>query len=297
MPQAQILDAPEAFGSQLGKQLGEGLGSGLQQTLARYQKEKQFESAGFPKEFAHFDPSFLNKILELQQQQNLQNIMDTSDDTENYNDSGSFEDLDENNEDEFNYEIEDDSRVIPKPKQSGAKSSKNYSPKQIRQIGIYNPQLARLLQSQTKEENKKQQKLEDRNLSLFDDANKTLKVLDEQDLDLSQLKNLSKEIQLSEKGNESFSKRFGKTFRFDPETRSFTRIGRATSTPAEERYVKLISNLTRNIKDDYGARITNLDLSIFLQRFPDLMMTSKGREEILDTIIDYNKAKNWFKKV
>lgn len=132
----------------------------------------------------------------------------------------------------------------------------------------------------------------ERNLKVFDEASDKLRTLEESDKGLQQLSQLSEKI--ADTSSDAQFARFLRSWRFDPETGGFTRIGKATSTPEEERFVKLIADQTKNIKDDYGARITNLDMQVFLRRFPDLMMTSQGRKEILGTLRDYNKAKRLY---
>lgn len=168
------------------------------------------------------------------------------------------------------------------------------SSQQIQALSLVNPQLANVLESQRKTTEKTQQGVRDRNIKVFDDVNKSIIGAEDELLGLNQLAKLSESI--GKKQTQDPTSRFFRSFRFDPETGGFTRIGKATATPEEERFVKLIADQTKTIKNDYGARITNLDMEVFLRRFPDLMMTGQGRKDILDTLRDYREGKLLYNK-
>jgi hypothetical protein len=173
--------------------------------------------------------------------------------------------------------------------QGDATQRESYTDQQIQAMALINPQVANLMQRQRQTDVQENQEIRKRNLELFDDTSKKIQSLDEELTGIKQLEKLSDKIG-KEQGQDFFS-RFFRTYRFDPETGGFTKIGRATSTPQEERYLKLIADATKTIKNDYGARITNLDMQVFLRRFPDLMMTPEGRKEIFETMRDYKQAK------
>jgi hypothetical protein len=46
-------------------------------------------------------------------------------------------------------------------------------------------------------------------------------------------------------------------------------------------YIKTINEFTRNVKNSFGARITNFELGVFLKRLPTLANTAEGRSLIL----------------
>lgn len=165
---------------------------------------------------------------------------------------------------------------------------------QVNAMALVDPQRAALLESQRKGDLKESAEIKKRNLALFDETTKQVNSIEEELNGLNQLSKLSNAI--GKKQNQNSVSRFFRSFRFDPETGGFTRIGKATASPEEERFIKLIADQTKTIKNDYGARITNLDMEVFLRRFPDLMMTAQGRNEILDTLKDYREGKLLYNK-
>lgn len=166
---------------------------------------------------------------------------------------------------------------------------------QLRQQKAQEQEVTRQDKFQEKEkefEAKEKQEWGKENRAIFAESKKNLRSLETADVGLGQLERLSKK--LGDTRGEGFFQKVGRSFRYDPETGGLTRIGKVSSNPEEERFIKLVADQTKTIKEDYGARITNLDMQIFLRRFPDLMMTSQGRSEILGTLRDYNEAKRLY---
>jgi hypothetical protein len=63
------------------------------------------------------------------------------------------------------------------------------------------------------------------------------------------------------------------------------------SNPQSEEFEKLVATMTRNVKQYYGARITNLDLEMFLKGIPTLKNSKEGRQLIIETLEKLNKPK------
>ena len=65
------------------------------------------------------------------------------------------------------------------------------------------------------------------------------------------------------------------------------RIGfKAALNPESQEFEKLVSDFTANIKDRFGARVTDLDLRVFLQSIPTLQNSKEGRQRIYKTLRD-----------
>jgi len=52
-------------------------------------------------------------------------------------------------------------------------------------------------------------------------------------------------------------------------------------TPEAQEAIKLIVDSTSNIKDTYGARITNFDLQTYMKKLPSLLNSSEGKMRVL----------------
>jgi len=52
-------------------------------------------------------------------------------------------------------------------------------------------------------------------------------------------------------------------------------------SPEAQEAVKLIIDSTSNIKDTYGARVTNFDLQTYLKKLPSLLNSHEGRQRVL----------------
>jgi len=275
MPQFQLLPQQPGFGQQLGAQLGTGVGlgltKGLQQQLQQFQEQKkmkqlqeQFEKLGLPQELAGLDPQIAKQFMISQQKKSLM--------------------------DQLFGPSEEPLHPAETPGIGGvSQPSKEISAKDVEAATLLDPNLGRAKQQERKLQQQEVQEVKKRNLGVFDKASADLKTIEEADQGLTQLQKLSEKIGKTQ--GQSFFNRLGRTFRFDSRTGGFSKIGKATSTPQEERYIKLIADQTKTIKNDFGARITNLDLQVFLRRFPDLMMTPDGRKAIFETMRDYKEAK------
>lgn len=60
-------------------------------------------------------------------------------------------------------------------------------------------------------------------------------------------------------------------------------------TPEAQEAIKLIIDSTSNIKDTYGARVTNFDLQTYLKKLPGLMNTTEGKMRVLRDLQIMNK--------
>jgi len=61
---------------------------------------------------------------------------------------------------------------------------------------------------------------------------------------------------------------------------------KAALSPESQEFEKLVSDFTANIKDRFGARISDLDLKVFLQSIPTLQNSKEGRQRIYKTLRD-----------
>lgn len=52
------------------------------------------------------------------------------------------------------------------------------------------------------------------------------------------------------------------------------------SAPEAQRYVKTLNEFSANAKDTFGSRVTNFDLQQYLLRFPNLLNSAEGRNQI-----------------
>ncbi len=60
-------------------------------------------------------------------------------------------------------------------------------------------------------------------------------------------------------------------------------------SPEAQESVKLIIDSTSNIKDTYGARVTNFDLQTYLRKLPSLLNSHEGRQRVLRDLQDLNQ--------
>jgi hypothetical protein len=60
-------------------------------------------------------------------------------------------------------------------------------------------------------------------------------------------------------------------------------------TPEAQEALKLIIDSTSNIKDTYGARVTNFDLQTYLKKLPSLLNTHEGKMRVLRDLQVMNK--------
>lgn len=54
------------------------------------------------------------------------------------------------------------------------------------------------------------------------------------------------------------------------------------ASPEAQRYVKTLNEFSSGAKDTFGTRVTNFDLSQYLKRYPTLLNSSEGRDQLLD---------------
>lgn len=63
-----------------------------------------------------------------------------------------------------------------------------------------------------------------------------------------------------------------------------------------QRYVKVLNEFSSSAKDTFGSRVTNFDLAQYLKRFPTLMNTEEGRNQILDQMKIVNQMNSVYYK-
>jgi|GEM_PF-6501355 len=270
--------------------LGQGASQGISKQIESFQRRKAYENAGLPGGLADLDPNVAAQMIKQQQKNALiQQILGQGEEAQNrQEDRGSAQLSLASDQNPL-----EPKRIEPKSISPGSSRART-TPQQREALSLVDPNYSRAAQKEEQFRRQEEMPIKERNLKLFDESSSNLKSIDDADIAFTQLKNLSEKI--SKKEGQSFFERLGRTYRFDPDTGSFSKIGKATSTPEEERFIKLIADQTKNIKNDYGARITNLDMEVFLRRFPDLMMSPQGRRDILDTLDDYNQAKKLYNR-
>ncbi len=55
-------------------------------------------------------------------------------------------------------------------------------------------------------------------------------------------------------------------------------------SPETQEFMKIVADFTRGARDSFGARVTNFELGVFLQKLPSLMNTPKGRKMIIHNL-------------
>lgn len=87
------------------------------------------------------------------------------------------------------------------------------------------------------------------------------------------------------KGNESkkLPSGLGKMVVIDPDTGDIRPIAQLAGqiNPETELYIKNLKQFLKGAKDFFGARVTNFDVSSFMQQLPSLMNSEQGRRVIL----------------
>lgn len=60
-------------------------------------------------------------------------------------------------------------------------------------------------------------------------------------------------------------------------------------SPQTQEFMKIVADFTRGARDSFGARVTNFELGVFLQKLPSLMNTPKGRKMIIHNLSTMSK--------
>lgn len=60
--------------------------------------------------------------------------------------------------------------------------------------------------------------------------------------------------------------------------------------PDTEEFEKLTQDFTRDAKEVYGARVTNMELDQFMKMIPSLLQTNRGKEAVIRNMRNFNKA-------
>lgn len=68
------------------------------------------------------------------------------------------------------------------------------------------------------------------------------------------------------------------------------------ASPEAERYVKTLNEFSQGAKDTFGSRVTNFDLSQYLKRFPTLLNSQEGRNQLLEQMNIVNQINSVFYK-
>jgi hypothetical protein len=82
----------------------------------------------------------------------------------------------------------------------------------------------------------------------------------------------------------------------------FTRDGQidekayALLSPEAQEALKLIIDMTSDIKDSYGSRVTNFDLQTFLKKLPGLMNSPEGKERVIRDLKKINEINQLYNR-
>lgn len=66
--------------------------------------------------------------------------------------------------------------------------------------------------------------------------------------------------------------------------------------PEAQEAIKIITDMTSNIKDTYGARVTNLDLQTYLKKLPSLLNSPEGKKRIIRDLQSINEINQLYNK-
>lgn len=243
MPQAQILEAPGGFGTQLGQQLGAGLGQGISGQINEYlqqkkvnNEQKRFESLGYPEPLARLAATattggkteVLKQFLDEYKRGTLGQHQMQGQMTPNANIEAQ-----DPLESVISTIKQQDQGLLPQEKfKRGAERYKTGLP-------VYQ-QANDKIRSFTRDKER---------IDILDKLNESKKL----PKDLGRL-NVNKEGNL--------------------------RLPFASS-PEAQRFVKTLNEFSAGAKDTFGSRVTNFDLQQYLQRFPTLLNSDEGRRQIV----------------
>ena len=68
------------------------------------------------------------------------------------------------------------------------------------------------------------------------------------------------------------------------------------ASPEAQRFVKTLNEFSSGAKDTFGSRVTNFDLTQFLKRFPTLLNSSEGRQQIAQQMKIVNEINSVYYK-
>lgn len=67
-------------------------------------------------------------------------------------------------------------------------------------------------------------------------------------------------------------------------------LQKSVYAPGTEEFEKLIQDFTRNAKDVFGARVTNMEFDQFLKSIPSLLQTDNGKKAVIRNMRNFNNA-------
>lgn len=151
------------------------------------------------------------------------------------------------------------------------------SDEQILAISTIDPQMAKLLQTQKESRTKAEAAKFKETRDIRKDVLAQQRAAKETDMRLDRMDQLNKEGKLVTPLYNTALKKLGLDVA-------------VLKNPASEEYDKLSNDMFRNIREIFGARITNLEVSAFLKTIPTLSNTPKGRERIISNLKKLNKG-------
>jgi hypothetical protein len=168
--------------------------------------------------------------------------------------------------------------VLSKSRQEeGLPGDGEYSNEDIRQISIMNPILGKIIQQQKDSTDKGTVSRFKETAEIRKEIRSGAKAARDNNIRLEKMRTLNKSGKLVVPLYNDMLKKFGFDFA-------------ALKNPDSEEFEKLSNDMTKNIKDIFGSRVTNLDLEIFLKTIPTLSNTTEGREKIIENLQLFNKG-------
>jgi hypothetical protein len=304
----QIIPQKPGFGAAFGQGLGEGVSSGMETLATQFQKHKQDKAFSeymdkMPEDITSEEKMIyimkspanddmkktaitgLQNLEKNKQRMNIlkgvgiiteEDMQPTSGDSEEI----SFENKSFGEEKVEKGTIED----VSKKQQQKPFEERDFTPEQIMAVSTVDPNLAKLMMEQKKMNEARSIQSQKNITDSFketkeyrSDVNNQYKAYLEDKMMLDRMAELN-EKDLASPFQATVSKFIGIPISI-------------LSNPESEEFEKLTASMTRNIKQYYGARITNLEMSTFLRSIPSLMNSSEGRDRVMKGLSIINKPK------
>jgi hypothetical protein len=163
-------------------------------------------------------------------------------------------------------------------------NSSQISDEQIAKYALVNPQVARILQSQ-------------KEVAQRDKTNKEERYYKTNEPKLMELADQERKLGIENARYTRLGELFSDPSKFPSGITAalFSKEGQLNDfayshlSPEAQEAVKLIIDSTTNIKDSYGARITNFELGTYLKKLPSLLNSPEGKDRVLRDLEKMNE--------
>lgn len=283
-----------SFGGDIGQALGTGLGSGLQnlanmklqemqQRKISGQTEQALSALGFsPEESAQLAPlaftapqAFQQVVKQREQQRGLDQLFGGG----------------------FGQQQLGDAQIPQEgvPLQPQQQALSQYSPEEITRLKLASTDspgaLAKTLgeirqERERREERGEKKELEQIKFSKDDlkDLRKKTRTAKEDLKSLDRLEEIDKKGELDSASWDTFLKNSGMDIA-------------ALRSPGTQEYNKIVNNFVRNIKDIFGARISNQEMEQFMKTLPNLSQSPEGRKRVVANLKRQSRIQQEYGKV